>query len=1301
MHPGTACWGRTTEVTRMLDPIQNTSRSVQLVFGDSGIGKSTLLQELLHKLEHKNLLPHQLLTSGEIYVGFHKTTPSDDDPLLRSLDNLLRHIYSVGGIPEQARVDWAKLKKSLSLRGVREFLTGIQKSVVESSGLGVFAKAAIAGFGWLEEKALSLEAKVPSSFIPSLSVDVFRDIVAILREVLSEKKLVFIIDNLSAGAEAVSSTVRGFGSADTIQGFLSRDFRTLDQVHFIFSWKVTQKTKAAFDELKDIVEQYNGRVVEVGPIQDKTALADWLGEEFRWFADADSGLKESVIEMTGGLPEVVVAWREARIDKHDEERLNEVAIGVATKRYGDLRRTLVQAQELERRVLYALSQVSHPLPVSSLGALAGQPAEQCVDVLLKWAGRGLVREAVPTDLRIPVAYEYAHEKKRHVVWDCLRGTFPDRGAQQDRCAYSFFLEYFGFPTILDPTTNLYLLDALELLDRSSHVKVSPAQVSMFKKLLALAVADKVISFEVQESWHCPESWPRNLQGIWIECSLGTGYGDSAKVRDALSAWANAHKEAPATKSSAFARLKILPNLVVRARDLGERPIVDKLLEEARFLSDFFGDEELVNEQLAKSIANAIADDVEGERENYVQDRLAELRNLSRTFPESSLIAVQYSSGLDRAILVFSHRNQVASCLGLLQEMRRIYERFPDEQNPALNLSRALTNCLHEMLIERLDLIPTFLDESRFLWKGNSQGTYLPEALMNATVVYDKAGRKEEVSALLVELGALQDAHPESERIGVQFSGALVNQVTTHVQGGELVLAEETLDRVRTLYQKFSENPVFAERLARGLSRIAVGCIRRDRPREADRFVAEIQTLLAKFPTSSAIVENLAGCRLELTETAANRHESAAVWSLVKDIIKLHEDFPENPKVAEYLMLAITNLLGALDKSTTSEVVEELLGSVRSLSDLLPEPKERSRRVIAAIVNAVEVYQQTKDRARVDLLLDEARMHYRSHAKDVVVTESLAKCIVNGAAMYGESDDLTAMELAGKEVRKLRESFPMEITIAIQLESYLFNCVRTFSRLGDSTNVDKLLLESKSLLEPFQHDEALAPLVAASISQASTLYGDRGELEAAYGLGNEMRQLGRRFPANPRVAVALATFLFNTTVEHRKRGEIDKIENLLRELTVLQADFPFDVSIAEQLSKCRFNTCVDYVQTNRFKDADHLVAVQQETQTAFAGCQPIAVFSAHILSWGVTSCILRGALERAGELLDKIEAIYRKYPEELELVERVALNLYNMSLAYSEESEATSEDYFSKLWEILEVYPELKARPPFEQFFQKP
>jgi hypothetical protein len=172
MQPGTTCWGRKAEVAKILDVIRDSPRSALLLFGDSGIGKSTLIKEVAHMLEHKSLVPQQLLAPREFYVGFYEATPSDNDPLLRSLDNLLRQIYSVGGIPEQARIDWTKLQKSLSLTGLREFLNGVLKGMVESSGLGVFAKAAMAGFGWLEEKALSLEAKVPTGFIPPLSVDV-------------------------------------------------------------------------------------------------------------------------------------------------------------------------------------------------------------------------------------------------------------------------------------------------------------------------------------------------------------------------------------------------------------------------------------------------------------------------------------------------------------------------------------------------------------------------------------------------------------------------------------------------------------------------------------------------------------------------------------------------------------------------------------------------------------------------------------------------------------------------------------------------------------------------------------------------------------------------------------------------------------------------------------------------------------------------------------------------------------------------------------------------------------------------
>jgi 2-phosphoglycerate kinase len=56
MQPRTTCWGRKAEVAKILDLIRDSPRSALLLFGDSGIGKLTLIKEVAHMLEHKSLV---------------------------------------------------------------------------------------------------------------------------------------------------------------------------------------------------------------------------------------------------------------------------------------------------------------------------------------------------------------------------------------------------------------------------------------------------------------------------------------------------------------------------------------------------------------------------------------------------------------------------------------------------------------------------------------------------------------------------------------------------------------------------------------------------------------------------------------------------------------------------------------------------------------------------------------------------------------------------------------------------------------------------------------------------------------------------------------------------------------------------------------------------------------------------------------------------------------------------------------------------------------------------------------------
>jgi hypothetical protein len=100
MQPGTTCWGRKAEVAKVLDVIRDSPRSAVLLFGDSGIGKFTLIKEVAHMLEHKSLVSAAATAGAEgilrRFLRGHAIRQRS--PLLRSLDNLLRQIYSVGGI---------------------------------------------------------------------------------------------------------------------------------------------------------------------------------------------------------------------------------------------------------------------------------------------------------------------------------------------------------------------------------------------------------------------------------------------------------------------------------------------------------------------------------------------------------------------------------------------------------------------------------------------------------------------------------------------------------------------------------------------------------------------------------------------------------------------------------------------------------------------------------------------------------------------------------------------------------------------------------------------------------------------------------------------------------------------------------------------------------------------------------------------------------------------------------------------------------------------------------------------------
>ena len=87
------CWGRGDEIAYLFEPLHDPKqpRSLTLVWGDSGIGETTLLEEF-----------HRRIGGGDYLAGIYQCQrDTGADPLLKCLQNLIeQRIYTLEEWPD-------------------------------------------------------------------------------------------------------------------------------------------------------------------------------------------------------------------------------------------------------------------------------------------------------------------------------------------------------------------------------------------------------------------------------------------------------------------------------------------------------------------------------------------------------------------------------------------------------------------------------------------------------------------------------------------------------------------------------------------------------------------------------------------------------------------------------------------------------------------------------------------------------------------------------------------------------------------------------------------------------------------------------------------------------------------------------------------------------------------------------------------------------------------------------------------------------------------------------------------------
>lgn len=98
------CWGRIDELDSLKNLVLDHNRAVALICGESGIGKTTLLNELENKLRRY----------PNVYTGLHEVDPGDN-PLPHCLNKLADHIRGESRPAEaKAVLEGARQKFSLA-----------------------------------------------------------------------------------------------------------------------------------------------------------------------------------------------------------------------------------------------------------------------------------------------------------------------------------------------------------------------------------------------------------------------------------------------------------------------------------------------------------------------------------------------------------------------------------------------------------------------------------------------------------------------------------------------------------------------------------------------------------------------------------------------------------------------------------------------------------------------------------------------------------------------------------------------------------------------------------------------------------------------------------------------------------------------------------------------------------------------------------------------------------------------------------------------------------------------------------
>jgi hypothetical protein len=853
--------------------------------------------------------------------------------------------------------------------------------------------------------------------------------------------------------------------------------------------------------------------------------------------------RQSVIRLSGGLPQVVCGWREAGIDSGDPIPLREIADSVRTGRFGCLASALEKAPAAERELLLAVALLEHPLTASDLTDLLQRPpgiesVRDCYDPLRVWSERHLLRQQVPESLpasdRAPV-FGFEHERKRQVALATLSGTLGDRGKSIHERAYHFLLSRID---LLSLPAEQFFTDALELLGRSRYLAHRGATDTARLRLLAELAGTGQKPVEADSAaWDLPQDWPRNLQAQFFHLSLRTGYGDREKIRGTLKEWLSGRQKPPAHLGRARALAAPLRSLAFQAFSLHSSRMLGRILWELHDLHAAFGSSAEIAETFAGTASLAAVAAAGRQELGNLDVMLGFLRNLYRTFPERYSMAELLAKGLVMAAALNGKLGLAAQTEQLLPEIRDLAARFPErpwtEQTPrsaqahfARRTERSVTEDLANALARAA---PAFCERLEM-------------------------GRFEDVAG---QLRVLQRAFPKDVGVALNYAESINCGLAAYAKLQQPGPVERLLDEARDLAKSFAWDPRFRwgglqfreHGLPSEAGKPAVEApLAPGLPRHIEELItAARRASLHRLEQERHLFKLLISAIASAAASYSDMREADQFAARLGDIRALHNMFPQQTNIAIALSLALgkgVQLYAGRHEEEPAEKLVEELESLENEFDGQPLIAEQMARAAALVIAA---FGGPRNTGRVDEWVRAVRRAERKYSGEAPIARWAARAMANASIIHARISRIADIEAILQQLRKLHEQAPGDSARAEAFALVLTNAMLCHFELQHDSTIEALLRELRGLAAQFAGQSSFAAHAAAGIRVSVWALCQSGEIEKAEERLVELHQLRGAYPNELPIAAAWQQALM--FYKRRRAGAVPRAAVIAEELAL--------------------------------------------------------------------------------------------------------------------------------------------------------